>query len=114
MLRDTCCRLKQPSYRLVLVFVGLATTAVLADDIKTTTGNEYKNVTVSRAEPDGLVVVASYGIIKIPFEELPSELRAKYGYNPAEAATFRRQTADAEAAVDRELQRQQKANSDVS
>jgi hypothetical protein len=39
---------------------------VLADDFKTVSGQEYKNAKVSRAEPDGIVVTFSGGIVKIP------------------------------------------------
>jgi hypothetical protein len=35
----------------------------LADDVKTINGKEYKNVTVSRAKPDGIVVKTKSGII---------------------------------------------------
>ena len=41
----------------VLPFLILCfTTAALADDFKLVTGKEYKNVTVSRVEPDGIVL----------------------------------------------------------
>ena len=37
---------------LIVCFASIA----LADDFKTTDGKEYKNVTVSREEPDGITV----------------------------------------------------------
>ncbi len=40
------------------------------------------------------------GIVKIPFDELPPEMRTKYGYNAQAAAAFRRQSN--QAAVERE------------
>ena len=46
-------------------------TLARADDIKTVTGKEYKNVKISRAEPDGLVIIASYGIIKFRLKTCP-------------------------------------------
>ncbi|HET9419364.1 MAG TPA: hypothetical protein VFO30_08485 [Chthoniobacterales bacterium] len=76
-----------------IVISVLFAAVALADDFKTTTGQEYKNVTVSRIEPDGLVVVASYGIIKIPFKELPNEVQEKYHYDLAAAEKFAAQTA---------------------
>jgi hypothetical protein len=36
-------------------------------------GKEYKNVTVSRGEPDGIVLITSTGISKVYFTELPKE-----------------------------------------
>jgi hypothetical protein len=72
---------------LVALLIALSTSAALnAEDIKTTTGREYKNASVSRAEPDGLVISFSAGIVKIPFTELPAELREKYHYDSQAAA----------------------------
>lgn len=48
----------------------------------------YKNATVSRVEPDGIVVVHGAGIVKVPFAELSEELRKKYGYDAAKAAGY--------------------------
>jgi hypothetical protein len=56
---------------LVVCFAAIA----LADDFKTLNGKEYKNVTTSRVEPDGIGVRFSGGIVKIPFTELPKEVR---------------------------------------
>jgi len=46
----------------------------LADDFKTTDGKEYKNVTVKRVEPDGIVLSSKSGISKVYFTELPKEV----------------------------------------
>ena len=59
-----------------------------ADDITTIRGEKFTNVSISRVEPDGIVVIKSDGIVKIPFGDLSPELRAKYGYNPEKAAQF--------------------------
>jgi hypothetical protein len=71
----------------------LCASAALADDIKTNSGKEYKNATVKRVEPDGLMVKFSAGLVKIPFTELAQELKEKYQYNPEEAQRFRAETA---------------------
>ena len=73
------------------MLLGAALTLVRAEDIKTLDGKEYKNVTITRAEPDGLVVRASYGIIKIFFTELSPDLREKYHYDAQAAAKYRQQ-----------------------
>lgn len=75
----------------------VAAAVAQAEDIKTVTGEEYKNVKISRAEPDGLVIIASYGIIKIPFTELSPELQQKYHYDAKTADTYRKQVDDAKA-----------------
>src|SRR5438046_4361877 len=62
--------------------------AVFADDFKTLNGKEYKNATVSRVEPDGIVIKFSGGIVKIPFTELSQDLQEKYHYDPTAAASY--------------------------
>jgi S1-C subfamily serine protease len=64
-----------------------------ADEIITRTGDVYKNVTVQKVAPDGLVVAytpaaGGIGISKIKFQDLSEELQQRYGYNPTNAATF--------------------------
>ena len=54
-------------------FAALLTSIALADDFKTIDGKEYKNVTVSRVEPDGLVLTTKTGISKVYFVELPED-----------------------------------------
>jgi len=54
----------------VLPFLILClTTAAFADDFKLVTGKEYKNVTVTRVEPDGIVLKTKSGISKVYFVE---------------------------------------------
>jgi hypothetical protein len=62
--------------------------AASADDFRTIDGKEYKNVTVSRVEPDGIVITFSRGIVKLPFAELSPEIQKKYGYDEEQAKAF--------------------------
>jgi hypothetical protein len=87
---------------LVVLIVCFASIA-LADDFKTINGKEYKNVTVSRVEPDGVVVTFSGGIVKIPFTELSPEIQKKYGYDAAAAIDFQKQAYEAGVARAREI-----------
>jgi hypothetical protein len=73
--------------------VSLASVAV-ADDFKTVDGKEYKNVKVSRVEPDGIVIKFSGGIVKIPFTELSREVQEKYNYDLEAARKFSAQRAE--------------------
>ena len=52
----------------------------LADDFKTIDGKEYKNVTVSRVEADGIVIKTKTGISKIYFVELPKDVQERFHY----------------------------------
>src|SRR5437870_8328090 len=58
----------------------------VADDFKTINGKEYKNVTVSRVEPDGIVLKTKTGVSKIYFTELPKDVQERFGYDPEKAA----------------------------
>jgi hypothetical protein len=85
------------------ILAGLCASIVLADDFKTIDGKEYKNAKVSRVEPDGIVITFSGGVVKIPFTELSPEIQKKYGYDPAAAADFQKQSYEATLARAREV-----------
>ena len=80
------------------VLASLSTSIALADDFKTINGKEYKNVTVSRVEPDGLVLSSKSGISKVYFTELPKEVQERFHYDAAKGDAYSaEQTANQEA-----------------
>jgi len=82
-----------------LFYFILAARGLLAEDFKTLDGKEYKNVTVSRAEPDGIVLITSSGISKVYFTELPKEVQERFHYDQAKAAAYSSQQAAAQEAL---------------
>src|SRR4029078_5158809 len=74
---------------LILCFTPLA----VADDFKLVSGKEYKNVTVTRVEPDGLVLKTKSGISKVYFVELPVDVQQHFHYNAAIASAYSAQQA---------------------
>jgi len=83
----------------VLPFLILCfTTLAVADDFKLVSGKEYKNVTVSRVEPDGIVLRTKSGIAKIYFVELPKDVQERFHYNAANAAGHFAKPAASQAA----------------
>ena len=64
------------------------TTVAVAEDFKLVSGKEYKNVTVTRAEPDGIVLKTKSGISKVYFVELPKEVQERFHYNAAIASAY--------------------------
>jgi thiol-disulfide isomerase/thioredoxin len=68
-------------------------TVALADDFKTVQGKEYKNATVSRVEPDGIVLKSKSGISKVYFLELPKDVQDRFHYNVAVASAYSAQQA---------------------
>src|SRR5713101_1154076 len=69
---------------LIVCFASVA----LADDFKTIDGKEYKNVKVSRVEPDGLVLSSKSGISKVYFTELPKEVQERFHYDAAKGDIY--------------------------
>jgi thiol-disulfide isomerase/thioredoxin len=72
----------------VLLLVAGVASVALAEDFKTIGGKEYKNVTVSRIEPDGIVLRTRSGISKLYFVELPKQVQERFHYNVAIATAY--------------------------
>src|SRR3954464_6924115 len=84
----------------LLAFCAVCASA-FADDFKLTDGREYKDVKVSRVEPDGLIVGTESGVVKLFFVELAKDVQEKYQYDPKKAEAFRfRLDAARDAAAD--------------
>jgi hypothetical protein len=74
--------------KVLILFVLCFVSAAFSNDFKTVTGREYKNATVSRVEPDGIVLTNNAGISKLYFTELPKEVQERFGYDPQRAADY--------------------------
>ena len=103
-----------PQKTIIAILATLsAASLTLADDFKTIKGKEYKNVTVSRVEPDGIMVESKSGILKLYFVELPKEVQERFNYNLEKAAVYsaelqaRNQQQEAEARQKQALMRDQ-------
>ena len=97
------------STKVVTFLILCFTSAAFAEDFKTVNGKEYKDATVSRVEPDGLVLKTKSGISKVYFVELPKDVQERFHYGSAtptgKAVT---QRIGGESAVDRFAQQVQK------
>ncbi|PYJ44811.1 MAG: hypothetical protein DME85_14360 [Verrucomicrobia bacterium] len=90
------------------ILAVLCASLAMADDFKTTDGKEYKNVKVSRVEPDGIVVITKSGISKLYFTELPKDVQERFNYDPEKAAAaYAAKVAAAQQAE--ELKKQRRA-----
>lgn len=70
----------------VVTFASLLASIALAEDFKTIEGKEYKDVTVSRVEPDGIVLTTKTGISKVYFVELPKDVQERFLPTPAKTS----------------------------
>ena len=62
--------------------------AALSEDFKTVNGKDYKDATVTRVDPDGVVVKTKSGITKVYFIELPKEVQERFHYDSEKAASY--------------------------
>src|SRR6266849_5577551 len=77
----------------IAILAALSASLALADDFKTINGKEYKDTTVTRVEPDGIIVKMKSGISKLYFVELPKEVQQRFSYNSQQASAYSSQQA---------------------
>jgi hypothetical protein len=106
-LNGSVAKMRTPTF--VVLIVSFASIA-LAEDFRTVNGKEYKNATVSRVEPNGIVVRFSGGIVKIPFTELSKEVQERFHYDSQKAAAA---YAEQMAAAQQRNQRAEKSGSQL-
>src|SRR5262249_16185569 len=75
------------------ILTALSVSLALAEDFKTINGKEYKDATVSRVEPDGILIRFSGGIVKIPFIDLSEQVRQQYHYDSQKASAYANEQA---------------------
>ena len=95
---------------LILIILCFGSVA-FSEDLKTVAGKEYKDVTVSRVEPDGIVLTGKSGIYKVYFTELPKDVQERFSYDPQKAAAYSGQQS---AAFDQARKQQEEALREVS
>jgi chromosome segregation ATPase len=97
----------------ILTFLILCLTSVaFADDFKTLNGKEYRDATITRVEPDGIVVKTNTGVTKVYFTELPKEVQEHFHYDSVKGASYSAEQAANYTAYQKqqdETQRQQQA-----
>src|SRR6188472_4238008 len=100
------------SAKVFTLFILCFASAVVAEDLKTVNGKEYKEATVTRVDPDGIVVKTKSGITKVYFIELPKEVQQRFHYDSEKAASYSAEQAANYTAYQKqqdETQRQQQA-----
>jgi hypothetical protein len=60
------------------ILAALSASLAVAEDFRTVNGKEYKDATVTRVEPDGIVLRTKSGITKVYFAELPKEVQERF------------------------------------
>lgn len=87
----------------VLTFLILSfTSAAFSEDFKTLNGKEYKDATISRVEPDGIVLISKSGVSKVYFTDLPKDVQVRFGYDPQKATAYSGEQASNYAAYQKQ------------
>ena len=76
------------STRILAFLILCLAPAALCEDFKTVNGKEYKDATITRVEPDGIVVKTNTGVTKIYFTELPKDVQERFHYDSEKAASY--------------------------
>ena len=98
----------------VLTFLILSfTSAAFAEDFKTVNGKEYKDATVTRVDPDGIVVKTKSGITKVYFIELPKEVQERFHYDSEKAASYSAEQAANYTAYQKQQEETQRQQQDA-
>ena len=100
------------STRILTFLILCLAAAALSEDFKTVNGKEYKDATIERVEPDGIVLKTSSGVTKIYFTELPKDVQERFHYDSGKAASYSAEQAANYTAYQKqqdETQRQRQA-----
>ena len=76
------------SAKVLTLFILCFTSAAVAENFTTVNGKGYTEATVTRVDPDGIVVKTKSGITKVYFTELPKEVQERFHYDSAKAASY--------------------------
>jgi hypothetical protein len=79
---------REVNIKVVTVLIFSVTAAALSDDFKTVNGKEFRDATITRVEPDGIVVKTKSGMSKVYFTELPKEVQERFHYDPQKASAY--------------------------
>ena len=101
--------------KLFTIFLLSFLAAAFAEDFKTLNGKEYKDASVTRVEPDGIVVKTTSGVTKVYFAELPKEVQERFHYNSEKAASYSAEQAANYAAYQKQQEesRRQREEADA-
>ena len=87
--------------------------AAISEDFKTVNGKEYKDATVTRVEPDGIVVKTNSGITKVYFTELPKDVQEHFHYDAGKAALYSAEEAANYTAYQKQQEETQRQQQDA-
>ncbi len=94
---------------LILSFASLG----FSEDFTTVNGKQYKDATITRVEPDGIVVKTKSGVTKVYFAELPREVQERFHYDSEKAALYSAEQAANFATYQKQQEETQRQRADA-
>src|ERR1041385_369966 len=79
---------RQLNTKLLTVLILSFASAAFSEDFKTVNGKEYKDASITRIDPDGIVVKTTSGVSKVYFAELPKETQERFHYDQQKASAY--------------------------
>lgn len=107
-------KLKQVNRKLLTVLIISFAPSVFSEDFKTVNGKEYKDATITRVEPDGIVVKTKSGITKVYFAELPKEAQDRFHYDQQKASAYSAEQAANYGAYQKQQEDAQREREDAA
>jgi uncharacterized phage infection (PIP) family protein YhgE len=99
----------------LLTFLILSfASAALCEDFKTVNGKEYKDATLTRVEPDGIVLKTKSGVTKVYFAELPKEVQERFHYDSEKASAYAADQAANYAAYQKQQEETRRQREDAA
>jgi 23S rRNA pseudoU1915 N3-methylase RlmH len=99
----------------VLTFLILSfTSALFSEDFKTVNGKEYKDASITRVDPDGIVVKTKSGIAKVYFAELPKDVQERFHYDQQKASAYSAEQAANYTAYQKQQEEAQRERKDAA
>jgi chromosome segregation ATPase len=99
--------------RVLTFLIFSVASAAFSEDFKTVNGKEYKDATVTRIEPDGIVLRTKSGISKLYFTELPKDVQERFHYDSEKAASYSSEQAANYAAYQKQQEETRRQREDA-
>jgi hypothetical protein len=107
-------KLRQVNTKLLTILILSFASAAFSEDFKTVNGKEYKDATITRVEPDGIVIKTKAGITKVYFGELPKEIQERFHYDQQKASAYSAEQAANYTAYQKQQQDAQHEREDAA
>jgi len=104
----------QLNTKVLIVLISSFASTAFSEDFKTVSGKEYKDATITRVEPDGIVVKTKSGITKVYFAELPKEIQERFHYDQQKAGAYSAEQATNYSVYQKQQEEAQREREDAA